>query len=150
LAGKWAGLPSSGAKQQHLVFLWAHVKDPRLMQRLVQTHRKPALLALLKPHYEEAVKNEAKEKKVSKKEAKEKKVTKKEAKEKKVVKKEAKGGTGRWTAQEHDQFLQALELHGKNGSGQFLQINDKMAAMVPTRTIVQIRSHAQKHFAKTG
>jgi SHAQKYF class myb-like DNA-binding protein len=50
---------------------------------------------------------------------------------------------GRWTVQEHDQFLQALELHGN-------QINAKIVAAVPTRTIAQIRSHAQTHFARDG
>jgi hypothetical protein len=52
MACKGASLPSSGAKQQLLVFLWAHVKDPELMQRVVHTHTKSELLALLQPCYQ--------------------------------------------------------------------------------------------------
>jgi SHAQKYF class myb-like DNA-binding protein len=58
------------------------------------------------------------------------------------AKKTKKKASGRWTVQEHDQFLRALELHGKQWA--------EMVAMVPTRTSVQIQTHAQKHFAKMG
>jgi hypothetical protein len=51
-ACKAARLPSSGAKHDKLVFLWAHVKDPERMQRLVHVHKKSELLALLQPCYE--------------------------------------------------------------------------------------------------
>jgi hypothetical protein len=37
-------------------------------------------------------------------------------------------------------FLEGLELHGKTWK--------KIASLIPTRTIVQIRTHAQKHFLK--
>jgi hypothetical protein len=54
MACKGARLPSSGGSRFHekLVFLWAHVKDPELMQRLVHTHKKSKLLALLQPCYQ--------------------------------------------------------------------------------------------------
>jgi SHAQKYF class myb-like DNA-binding protein len=45
---------------------------------------------------------------------------------------------GRWTAEEHEHFLQALGVHGKDW--------EKVQADVPTRSLSQIRSHAQKHF----
>lgn len=48
--------------------------------------------------------------------------------------------TGRWTREEHNLFLQGLEMYGK--------IWKKIAAMIKSRTIVQIRTHAQKHFLK--
>lgn len=48
--------------------------------------------------------------------------------------------TGRWTDEERALFEEGLRLHGK----QWKHIAD----MIPTRTIVQIRTHAQKHFLK--
>jgi SHAQKYF class myb-like DNA-binding protein len=46
--------------------------------------------------------------------------------------------TGRWSSLEHQRFLQGLVLHGgKNWR--------KIAAHVQTRTVVQVRTHAQKH-----
>ena len=48
--------------------------------------------------------------------------------------------TGRWTRQEHEAFLQALRLYGKEWK--------KVAAKVKTRTVVQTRTHAQKYFQK--
>ena len=48
--------------------------------------------------------------------------------------------TGRWTTKEHETFLQALKLYGKEWK--------KVAAMVKTRTVVQTRTHAQKYFQK--
>jgi hypothetical protein len=77
--------PPRGSKQQQLVFLWAHVKGPELMQQMVHKHafesvradapckyqvKNPALLALLQPHYEKAVQKEAKVEKKRKREAK--------------------------------------------------------------------------------
>ena len=47
---------------------------------------------------------------------------------------------GRWTAEEHRLFLQGLEQHGKGWK--------KIATLVKTRTMVQIRTHAQKYFQK--
>ncbi|KAL7519972.1 hypothetical protein ACHAWX_004724 [Stephanocyclus meneghinianus] len=44
--------------------------------------------------------------------------------------------TGRWTREEQERFIQALELYGKEWK--------KVAAAVQTRTIVQVRTHAQK------
>lgn len=54
----------------------------------------------------------------------------------------AKGGenTGRWTAEEHRLFLQGLEQHGKGWK--------KIASLIKSRTVVQIRTHAQKYFQK--
>jgi SHAQKYF class myb-like DNA-binding protein len=48
--------------------------------------------------------------------------------------------TGRWTAEEHRLFLRGLELHGKGWK--------KIATLIQSRTVVQIRTHAQKYFQK--
>ena len=48
--------------------------------------------------------------------------------------------TGRWTREEHEAFLEALKLYGKEWK--------KVAAKVKTRTVVQTRTHAQKYFQK--
>jgi SHAQKYF class myb-like DNA-binding protein len=48
--------------------------------------------------------------------------------------------TGRWTKEEHEAFLSALKLYGKEWK--------KVAAKVKTRTVVQTRTHAQKYFQK--
>lgn len=47
---------------------------------------------------------------------------------------------GRWTKVEHEAFVKGLELYGKEWK--------KIATLVPTRSIVQIRTHAQKFFLK--
>ncbi|CAN0096335.1 unnamed protein product [Scytosiphon promiscuus] len=51
-----------------------------------------------------------------------------------------KENTGRWTYDEHRLFLRGLELHGKGWK--------KIASLIKTRTVVQIRTHAQKYFQK--
>ena len=48
--------------------------------------------------------------------------------------------TGRWTAEEHRLFLQGLDQHGKGWK--------KIASLIKSRTVVQIRTHAQKYFQK--
>jgi len=48
--------------------------------------------------------------------------------------------TGRWTKDEHEAFLSALQMYGKEWK--------KVAAKVKTRTVVQTRTHAQKYFQK--
>ena len=48
--------------------------------------------------------------------------------------------TGRWTKEEHEAFLQGLQIYGKEWK--------KVAAKVRTRTVVQTRTHAQKYFQK--
>jgi SHAQKYF class myb-like DNA-binding protein len=48
--------------------------------------------------------------------------------------------TGRWTKEEHEAFLSALHMYGKEWK--------KVAAKVKTRTVVQTRTHAQKYFQK--
>lgn len=48
--------------------------------------------------------------------------------------------TGRWTREEHEAFLEALQQYGKEWK--------KVAARVKTRTVVQTRTHAQKYFQK--
>ncbi len=49
---------------------------------------------------------------------------------------------GRWTAAEHEAFLTGLKIHGREWK--------KVAACIPTRTAAQIRSHAQKYFARVS
>ncbi|KAF8675342.1 hypothetical protein HU200_047703 [Digitaria exilis] len=46
----------------------------------------------------------------------------------------------RWTADEHDRFLHALVLFGRDWK--------RIEAFVVSKTSTQIRSHAQKHFIK--
>jgi SHAQKYF class myb-like DNA-binding protein len=46
---------------------------------------------------------------------------------------------GRWTEPEHDRFLEGLAKHGREWK--------KVAASVQTRTVMQVRTHAQKYFA---
>mmetsp|Transcript_17150 Transcript_17150/g.44578 ORF Transcript_17150/g.44578 Transcript_17150/m.44578 type:complete len:406 (-) Transcript_17150:810-2027(-) len=48
--------------------------------------------------------------------------------------------TGRWTMEEHNMFLDGLKVHGKGWK--------QIAQMIKTRTVVQIRTHAQKYFQK--
>ena len=48
--------------------------------------------------------------------------------------------TGRWEKEEHLVFLQGLERHGKQWK--------LIANMIGTRTVVQVRTHAQKYFQK--
>lgn len=50
--------------------------------------------------------------------------------------------TGRWTESEHQRFLQGLNLFGRKWT--------KVAEVVGTRSTSQVRSHAQKYFAKLG
>jgi len=47
---------------------------------------------------------------------------------------------GRWTLQEHSKFLIALEMFGKDWR--------KMSQFIGTRSNVQCRTHAQKHFKR--
>lgn len=46
----------------------------------------------------------------------------------------------RWTAEEHQLFLQGVLLYGREWK--------KMVPLIKTRTVVQIRTHAQKVFKK--
>jgi len=49
---------------------------------------------------------------------------------------------GRWSEEEHESFLAAFQMHGKQWQ--------KVAAAVETRTVIQVRSHAQKYWSKLG
>jgi SHAQKYF class myb-like DNA-binding protein len=48
--------------------------------------------------------------------------------------------SGRWTQAEHEAFLKGLNIYGREWK--------KVALQISTRTPAQIRSHAQKYFAK--
>lgn len=48
----------------------------------------------------------------------------------------------RWTPDEHRLFLEGIMLYGKDWK--------KMQPLIKTRTLVQIRTHAQKVFKKIG
>lgn len=48
----------------------------------------------------------------------------------------------RWTPEEHRLFLEGIMLYGKDWK--------KMQPLIKTRTLVQIRTHAQKVFKKIG
>jgi len=48
--------------------------------------------------------------------------------------------SGRWTRDEHDLFLKGLAEFGKDWK--------RIAGIIETRTVVQIRTHAQKYFQK--
>jgi SHAQKYF class myb-like DNA-binding protein len=50
--------------------------------------------------------------------------------------------TGRWTSEEHQLFLNGLDSYGKEWK--------KIAELIKTRTVVQIRTHAQKYFQKVA
>eukprot|EP01031_Cornospumella_fuschlensis_P024402 gene24402-29499_t len=50
--------------------------------------------------------------------------------------------TGRWTAEEHSKFLEGVMRYGKDWK--------KMQPLIKTRSLVQIRTHAQKVFKKIG
>lgn len=50
--------------------------------------------------------------------------------------------TGRWTPDEHRLFLEGIMLYGKDWK--------KMQPLIKTRSLVQIRTHAQKVFKKIG
>lgn len=48
--------------------------------------------------------------------------------------------TGRWTRTEHDRFIKALEKFGRDWTS--------VQKFVKTRSLSQVRSHAQKFFMK--
>lgn len=50
------------------------------------------------------------------------------------------GSRGRWTTEEHNLFEEGLRKYGKQWK--------RIALEIPTRTVVQIRTHAQKFFQK--
>ena len=47
---------------------------------------------------------------------------------------------GRWTQEEHDLFLKGLKIYNKQWKS--------IADMIKSRTVVQIRTHAQKYFQR--
>jgi SHAQKYF class myb-like DNA-binding protein len=51
-------------------------------------------------------------------------------------------GYSRWSAEEHKLFLEGIMLYGKDWK--------KMQPLIKTRSLVQIRTHAQKVFKKIG
>jgi SHAQKYF class myb-like DNA-binding protein len=50
------------------------------------------------------------------------------------------GKAGRWTDQEHDLFLEALKIYGKDW--------ENIERHVGTRDVIHVRSHAQKFLQK--
>ena len=54
------------------------------------------------------------------------------------MKQKQKIGKGRWTRAEHNKFMDALEKYGRNW--------ELVQKKVGTRTLLQVRSHAQKVF----
>ncbi|CAN0430145.1 unnamed protein product, partial [Hapterophycus canaliculatus] len=48
---------------------------------------------------------------------------------------------GRWTSEEHAAFLHGLRLFQRDNWA-------AVASVVPTRTVLQVRTHAQKYFNK--
>jgi SHAQKYF class myb-like DNA-binding protein len=50
------------------------------------------------------------------------------------------GNHGRWTSDEHERFIEGINQFGREW--------DKVQAVVKTRSLAQIRSHAQKYFLK--
>ena len=52
----------------------------------------------------------------------------------------SKESTGKWTKEEHLALTEGLKLHGKGWK--------KIATLVKTKTVVQVRIHAQKYFLK--
>ncbi len=56
------------------------------------------------------------------------------------VKKTSKKNNGRWTKKEHHIFLKGLKEFGRDWK--------KMRELLPSRSLAQIRSHAQKYFIR--
>ena len=48
--------------------------------------------------------------------------------------------TGRWSTKEHEKFLEAVHIFGKNWI--------KVAKFISTRNSTQVRSHAQKFYMR--
>lgn len=64
----------------------------------------------------------------------------KKTKRKRAPQRKSGQSSGRWTNEEHRAFLEGLKEFGREWK--------KVATRIPTRTSAQIRSHAQKYFAK--
>jgi len=73
---------------------------------------------------------------------------KKDSKIKFIIKKESKkkssdnfiSNEGRWSEEEHEKFLEGIALYGINWK--------KVKTLIRTRTLIQVRSHAQKFYQK--
>lgn len=59
-----------------------------------------------------------------------------------VPRRKARANKGRWTKEEHEEFVRGYNQYGKDWI--FIQ-----QFFVPTRTETQIRTHAQKYLKKT-
>lgn len=79
---------------------------------------------------------------ISDAEAKKSKAKVKGSPEKMTRKAEVGENTGRWTKEEHEMFLLGLEQFGKEWKD--------ISQLIPTRSVVQIRTHAQKYFQKVA
>ena len=57
---------------------------------------------------------------------------------------------GKWTTEEHESFIEGLEQYGKNWDlikEKVLEFTN-LHLQIPTRTVCQVRTHAQKYFSK--
>ena len=57
-----------------------------------------------------------------------------------VQEKTGKKAKGKWTSEEHEQFIKGVKKHGKDWV--------KVTVMVKTRSVSQVRTHAQKFFKR--
>lgn len=56
--------------------------------------------------------------------------------------------TGRWSKDEHSLFLNGLETYGRDWKKISQIVRITYIYKIPTRTVVQVRTHAQKYFHK--
>ena len=57
---------------------------------------------------------------------------------------------GTWTEDEHQRFLEGIEKYGKDWEkvATMVRVFFPSFTQIPTRTICQVRTHAQKYYSK--